>query len=260
MFDLTPPQVRRNLPPAPKQQLPRQGKFTTKVVTFYRNGDKHFKGITLPVSIRNYSTMDVLKHFLTGKVALSYGVRKIYSLSGLEVQAIEDFVDGRAYVCSSGKFSDRTPYGRADHTNSYWSTEKPMKGVRGSDRNLIINESDPTNNVLIEEFPTSRFGKFARRLSVNAVTQNPSIEPQVAQWAKPRVIQIVSNTHRASRAKILINPKTSQTFDDVLKDMSQAIMMHNPPVRKLFTWRTEDEVRWSFLYICLFKTCRSYAT
>ncbi|XP_030842588.1 77 kDa echinoderm microtubule-associated protein isoform X2 [Strongylocentrotus purpuratus] len=242
MFDLTPPQVRRNLPPAPKQQHPRQGKFTTKVVTFYRNGDKHFKGITLPVSIRNYSTMDVLKHFLTGKVALSYGVRKIYSLSGLEVQAIEDFVDGRAYVCSSGKFSDRTPYGRADHTNSYWSTEKPMKGVRGSDRNLIINESDPTNNVLIEEFPTSRFGKFARRLSVNAVTQNPSIEPQVAQWAKPRVIQIVSNTHRASRAKILINPKTSQTFDDVLKDMSQAIMMHNPPVRKLFTWRTEDEV------------------
>ncbi|XP_041480097.1 77 kDa echinoderm microtubule-associated protein-like isoform X3 [Lytechinus variegatus] len=242
MFETTPPQTRRNPLPAPKQQQPKQGKFTTKVVTFYRNGDKHFKGITLPVSIRNYATMDVLKQFLTGKVALPYGVRKIYSLSGLEVQAIEDFVDGRAYVCSSGKFSDRTPYGRSDHTNSYWSTEKPTKGIRGTDVNLITNDSDPSNNVLIEEFPTSRFGKFTRRHSVNALAKNPSIDPHVAQWAKPRVVQIVSNTHRASRAKILINPKTSQTFDDVLKDMSQAIVMLNPPVRKLFTWRTEDEV------------------
>ncbi|XP_072175162.1 echinoderm microtubule-associated protein-like 2 [Diadema setosum] len=242
MFDFTPPQTRLNKAP-PKKQQSKQGRFTTKVVTFYRNGDKHFPGVTLPLSVRKYATMDVLKTFLTGKVSLPYGVRKIYSLAGIEVQSVEDFVDGRAYVCASGQFNDRTPYGRADHTQKHWRTEKPSNGLRGSDLNLFTKDSTSnTLNVLEEDFPKSRFGNIARRHSLNLVSKNPSIDPLVAQWAKPRVIQIVSNTHRSSRAKILLNPKTSQCFDDVLKDMSPAIMLTNPPVRKLFTWRTEEEV------------------
>ena len=89
MLEASPPEARRE--PAPSKQQSKKGKFTTKVVTFYRNGDKHFKGITLPVSMRKYATMDVLKTFLTGKIPLPYGVRKIYALSAIEVQSIEDF-------------------------------------------------------------------------------------------------------------------------------------------------------------------------
>ncbi|XP_033642081.1 echinoderm microtubule-associated protein-like 2 isoform X1 [Asterias rubens] len=234
----------RYQPTAPTKPPLQEGRFTTKVVTFYRNGDKHFKGVTLPVNQRNFRQWDTLLKYLAEKIHLPYGVRYVYGLGGDQVGSIAELVDGRAYVCASGQFSRNVPYGRVEHANKHWQNRKPSVGVRGSDLELFQSEAsrrwhetfdkvggDPLVPAMAQYVPYNT--------NVNSIL---AIDPTVGQHAKPRVVVIISNTHPASRASILLNPKTTQSFEQVLRDMTPAIVMSSPPIKQLYTWRTEEAV------------------
>ncbi len=219
------------------------GKFTTKLVTFYRNGDKHFKGLQLPVSKKNFSTWDTLVNYLGEKIYLPYGVRHVYTLGGQRVTDIAQLVDGKAYVCASGEFASKVQYGKQENTAQVWQNNRPQAGIRAADRTLLNRDSnlDPEDLTGLD-YPSANPG--FRRTSVPAA-RDPFADPTMAMAAmpvagvraklKPRVITIISNTHRASRARILLNPRTAQSFEQVLRDMSTSITMTNPPIKQLFT-------------------------
>ena len=222
------------------------GKFSTRLVTFHRNGDKHFKGLQLPVSKKNFSTWDTLLNYLGDKIHLPYGVRFVYTLGGQRVTDISQLVDGKAYVCASGEFSSRTQYGKVEHTRQQWANNRPRVGIRDTDRNLFTKDSIPgpelnLNGVDSDPYYTGAAGgasNFADPTMAMAAMPVAGVRAKM----KPRVITIISNTHRASRARILLNPRTAQSFEQVLRDMSNSLTMTSSPIRQLYTWMTEEQV------------------
>ncbi|XP_071946002.1 echinoderm microtubule-associated protein-like 2 isoform X2 [Antedon mediterranea] len=213
----------------PNHAVHNKSKFKTRLVTFYRNGDKHFKGLTIPVNYKNYSTWETLLMYLGDKISLPYGVRHVYTLNGDPIHDIGELDDGRGYVCASGQFISRISYGRVKNSEKHWNNRKPSAGpLRKTDKLLFKRDHDKQQQ---EAAAASQY-----------YSNGPTTDMQQRSWAKPRAIIVVSNTNRDSRAKILLNPRTSQSFEHVLRDMSQAVMLHNPPVKQLYTWKTEEKV------------------
>lgn len=248
MFRYLPPRKRFE----PNKKPPnRKSKFATKVVTFYRNGDKHFQGIQIPVNGKLFRTWESLLSVLNGKIPLPYGVRNVYTLNGDEVQSVFDLVDGRAYVCASGQFNPRIPYGKVEFADKHWSNKRPSAGANRHTDRLLLTLADSERDgggggVKLNgrhAAASNLVGDPNLKGSLNSSTSILAIDPSVSQFAKPRVVTVISNTHRGSRAKILINPRTTQTFEQILKDVTQSIVMSNPPVKQLFTWRTEEKVK-----------------
>ena len=74
----------------------------SKRATFYRNGDKHFRGRTLIITKQRYRSFESLLEDLSKAVPLAYGVRNIFSPNGHSIDSIDDLEDGGYYICSSG--------------------------------------------------------------------------------------------------------------------------------------------------------------
>nr|XP_006815111.1 PREDICTED: echinoderm microtubule-associated protein-like CG42247-like [Saccoglossus kowalevskii] len=208
-----------------------------KLITFYRNGDRHFKGLTIPVNHRNFSTWETLLVYLSEKITLPYGVRHIYTLNGRMLGDISELEAGKGYVCAGGQFVSQIPYGKS--SERYWHNRKPTGGIRKTDRPLF-KPAGMTGVPNLSPQPLSRLSN-----------ESPTMRH------KPRIITVLSNTHRDSKAKILLNPKTTQSFEQVLRDMTQALTMRSPPIQALYTWKTEERVE-SFSQ--LFRDFRDYDT
>ncbi|XP_078617013.1 echinoderm microtubule-associated protein-like CG42247 isoform X2 [Branchiostoma floridae x Branchiostoma japonicum] len=189
-------------------------------VTFYRNGDPHWKGVNFAINNKRIRNMEALLILLSEKIPLPYGVRHVYTLGGKRLTDLTELEHGKSYVCASGEMVKGVDYGRK--TERYWHNRKPTAGKRRGE------------NYLYKEDPVDR-------LSIDS--RQSMMSDQLSPRSKPRVITIISNTHRDSRGKILLNPRTSQNFEDILKDMTGAIKMTNPPIEALYTFSTEQKVQ-----------------
>ncbi|XP_077998925.1 echinoderm microtubule-associated protein-like 2 isoform X1 [Glandiceps talaboti] len=196
-----------------------------KLVTFFRNGDRHFKGLTIPVNHKNFLTWETLLVYLGEKMKLPYGIRNVFTINGRVLRDISELEHGKGYVCASGQFVSGIPYGKSGE--KYWQNRKPTGGMRRSDR-ALFQKRDATGQPNMSPVSMSR-------------VSNES--PTNLQKLKPRIITVLSNTHRDSKAKILLNAKTTQSFEQVLRDMTQALTLRSPPIRSLYTWKTEEEVQ-----------------
>ena len=52
---------------------------------------------------------------------------------------------------------------------------------------------------------------------------------------RPLVITVISNMYRDSHEKLILNPNTTQNFEDVLADLQNMVTIPHPPVRALYT-------------------------
>ncbi|XP_070560903.1 echinoderm microtubule-associated protein-like 1 isoform X3 [Ptychodera flava] len=199
-----------------------------KRITFFRNGDRHYKGQTIPVNHRNFPSWETLLVYLGEKIKLPYGVRNVYTLSGRLLGDISELEHGKGYVCASGNFVSGIPYGQSGER--YWQNRKPTGGIRRADKPLYQRQ-DPPGMLGINVSPIPGGSRASNESPTNS------------QRSKPRVITVISNTHRDSKAKILLNAKTTQSFEEVLRDMTQALTMRTPPIRSLYTWKTEERVQ-----------------
>lgn len=90
-----------------------------KLVTFYRNGDPHFRGLRTSVSRKMFLTLETLLVWLNEKISTVTGVMFIFSLpEGTEIRDITQFVGGRSYVVSSVRRIIHVPYG--DSKERFW--------------------------------------------------------------------------------------------------------------------------------------------
>lgn len=167
-----------------------------KRITFYRNGDKHFKGVEMVVTRQRYRSFETIVEDLSKAIPLPYGVRTVFSPGGSKVTAINQLEDGRHYICSSGdQLIKNVNYG-----------EKPKDKPRSLD---VENSSGG-----------SSMSSSSRDSKVGA--GNP----------KPRVITVTSERDNNKKCKVLLNRKTVKSYEDVLNDISGMLKY---PVRELRT-------------------------
>lgn len=174
-----------------------------KRVTFYRNGDKHFKGVEMVVTRQRYRSFDTIVEDLSKAIPLPYGVRTVFSPAGSTITNINQLEDGRHYICSSGdQLIKNVNYGQKQKDKS-----------RSLDMESSPSEASPLSS-------SSRDSKFG------AGNGNP----------KPRVITVMSEYDKSKKCKVLLNRKTVKSFEDVLKDISDVLKY---PVRELYTLQGE---------------------
>ena len=172
-----------------------------KVVRFYKNGDRNFRGYHVTITPRRFRNFDNLLSELTRVTNLAQGARYVFTpTSGTRVESLEDLSDGKEYVCGSFPKLKRINYGcRPD----------------GSDRKKPINKS------------------FIPAINNNQHMQYEKIQGNV----KPKIITIIrySVTKPRKTVKVLLNKRTAQTYDQVLNDVTSAVGVDgNSGVRKLF--------------------------
>lgn len=82
----------------------RQQTKKAKRVRFYRNGDKFYPGLMIPVSNERYRSFESLTEDLTRVLGESIkvpgAVRTIFTVEGKRVASLEELEDGKCYVCS----------------------------------------------------------------------------------------------------------------------------------------------------------------
>lgn len=82
----------------------RQQTKKAKRVRFFRNGDKFYPGLVIPVSNERYRSFESLTEDLTRVLGESIkvpgAVRTIFTVEGKKVASLDDLEDGKCYVCS----------------------------------------------------------------------------------------------------------------------------------------------------------------
>ncbi|XP_064611814.1 neuronal migration protein doublecortin-like, partial [Liolophura sinensis] len=179
-----------------------------KLVTFFRNGDPYFQGFTTSVNEKDFRNLQTLMEWLTEKVDMPSGVRFVFSLQdGRQLKSLEEFKHSRCYVVSgSNKLKTSCAYG--PKKQRVWAS-KPINvdKIRSDDIHLF---QATDNNSGSRTTPSSR---------------------------RPRILTIISNLDRSSREKLILNPQTTLTFEELLSDLTSLIRVPRPPVKALFTER-----------------------
>ncbi|KAL3123054.1 hypothetical protein niasHT_001254 [Heterodera trifolii] len=80
-------------------------------IRVYRNGDAHFKGITIVLNTRQVHSIDSLLDMISEKIGLVMGCKRLFTLDGTPVKSMEQLQHNVEYVAASGMFTPAR-YGR----------------------------------------------------------------------------------------------------------------------------------------------------
>ena len=204
----------------------------THVCYFYRDGNSHTAPVKLVVNRRVYPTVDVLKDELTRRVdGLPFGVRGIYTPAGRDVvQSLTDLRHDGRYVCTTVAAKARgVDVERADALGGQvWRA-----GARpGSNKQRALNATIRGDDD--RPLPANRDG-LDRRLAWG--TSDPEHSGKSAANVQltsrsPKKITVAWYGDKIQKQTLLLSKRTSQTFEQVLDDLSG---MFKTPVRNLFT-------------------------
>ena len=164
-----------------------------KVVTFYKNGDKFFRGHKLAITPQRYRNMETLLNDLTRLLNLPLGARYVLKKSGKPIENIQEFEHGQGYICSSFPKLKNLKYGVGDNI-PYWNSSKHINKDKTTQSTKYKGHSE-------EASPRRR-----------------------SETIKPRIITVIRYGHKPRRsAKVLLNKRTAQTLDQVLDEVTAAI-------------------------------------
>ncbi|ELT98105.1 hypothetical protein CAPTEDRAFT_225952 [Capitella teleta] len=189
----------------------------TKMCFFYKDGEVHQKALKLVINQRRYRDLDILKNELTDKVPdLPFGVRSIYTPHGRTlITSLEDLEDSGNYICST-------------HRNK----------ARGVDLARVTKrtpwqQGHPSSKHLLNRYLRHRDGKTQKPPPrKKAWGQQPQDSEHLYGTRVPKKITVLKNGEPHVRHTILLNRKTSQSFEQVIEDMCQIFQMQ---IRKLYT-------------------------
>jgi len=174
-----------------------------KVVLFYKNGDRNFRGYHISVTPRRFKYFDSLLSELTRVINLPQGARYIFGVDGQAITSLDQLEDGASYVASSHHKFKKINYGAAPD---------------GGERKLKTRSFIPAH----AQTP----------MEVHDVVSKPNVN------IKPKIITVIRNGRPGMRpsVKILLNKRTAQTYDQVLNDITSAVgVSGGSGVRRLFT-------------------------
>ncbi|XP_041973651.1 serine/threonine-protein kinase GD17699 [Aricia agestis] len=197
-----------------------------KRIRFFRNGDKFYSGVTIPVLPERYRSFDSLTADLTrvlvDNVTLPSGVRTIYSLEGKKIGNLDDLEDGQSYVCSG--FGE--PFKRLDYEAATTPQSFRLSGPES------LDSASPS--------PARANNRLSRYLQTNGsnTTGNgsPRVSPAGDNVVRPRIVTILRNGVKPRKVcRLLLNKRNSPTLEHALAAITECIKLDTGCVRKVFT-------------------------
>ncbi|XP_017152593.1 serine/threonine-protein kinase GA29083 isoform X2 [Drosophila miranda] len=206
-------------------------------IKFYRNGDRFYPGITIPVSSERYRSFESLYEDLTRlleeNVKIPGAVRTIYDMVGKKITALEELEDGQSYVCSCNNEN----FKKVDYNTS----SQPLANLtlannsRTSSHRLAKLQrpvSPLKNGVLNSSAPVPVGGGAA----ANGSPLNTSRFSERDSVVHPRIVTLIRNGTKPRRIiRLLLNKRNSPSFDHVLTAITQVVRLDTGYVRKVFT-------------------------
>jgi len=158
--------------------------------TIYKNGDQWFDGFELRFRpSKDFQDLDALLSKISPKIDFTTSVAYLFDTDGNRVRKIDELEDGQGYVASNTRRFVPANYGRTGE--AFW-----MEGRR-----------------------YSRVGPYRKR-SGSSKSSGSDSKPGSGDG---KVIKIVNNEDTALSEKVLLNLKTSQTFEEVVRDLGQVL-------------------------------------
>ncbi|XP_067888765.1 serine/threonine-protein kinase DCLK3-like [Heterodontus francisci] len=216
-----------------------------RLVTFYKNGDRYFRGKALRITPHRYLSMEGLLAELSRWIPLANGVRRLYSpRGGRIVHSLAELMDGHGYVCAAFEPFRSGTYGQ----------EQPgaTTGCRAEKQALFNNlSSEPQENNLRATYPPIGRSTFGQSLSVatscNTLTHKGSCCNAVhseTRPARPRIMTVIKaggQSHK--KVTILLNRRCTQTFEQLVGDIAEALghlRGRSECVKKLYTLKGKE--------------------
>ena len=161
--------------------------FKAVKITFYKNGDKWFEGFDFRFRpLKDYTDLESLLQRISPKIDFNSPVTHLFDTDGNRVEKVEDLEDRRAYVASNSRRFKAGNYGKLGE-KFLIKRKKPRPGGRSG-------SSTPSS----------------------AGSKKPNS-------ANSKVIKIVNHDDPTLNEKVLLNLKTSQTFEEVVEDLGQVL-------------------------------------
>ncbi|CAH2068489.1 unnamed protein product, partial [Iphiclides podalirius] len=200
-----------------------------KRIRFFRNGDKFYSGVTIPVLPERYRSFDSLTADLTrvlvDNVTLPSGVRTIYSLEGRKIGKLDDLEDGQSYVCSG--FGE--PFKRLD----YEASAITPQSFRLSGPESLSDSASPS-----PARANNRLSRYLLTNGSNNTTGNGTarVSPAGDNVVRPRIVTIIRNGVKPRKVcRLLLNKRNSPTLEHALAAITECIKLDTGCVRKVFT-------------------------
>ncbi|XP_037731650.1 serine/threonine-protein kinase GE16371-like [Drosophila subpulchrella] len=207
-------------------------------IKFFRNGDRFYSGITIPVSNERYRSFESLYEDLTRlleeSVKIPGAVRTIYSMCGKKINTLDELEDGQSYVCScNNEQFKKVEYNTGSHplvnltlsNNSRSNNQRLAKNYRPA--SPLKNGSLASSNGPL----TVCGGGVDNRIPLNAsrfinrdTVVHPRIVTLIRNGSKPRHIM-----------RLLLNKRNSPSFEHVLTAITQVVRLDTGYVRKVIT-------------------------
>ncbi|CAH0722471.1 unnamed protein product, partial [Brenthis ino] len=199
-----------------------------KRIRFFRNGDKFYSGVIIPVLPERYRSFDSLTADLTrvlvDNVTLPSGVRTIYSLEGRKIGKVDDLEDGQSYVCSG--------VGEAFKRLDYEASAVTPQSFRLSGPESLSDSASPS--------PARANNRLSRYLQTNGSNSTgngtPRVSPAGDNVIRPRIVTIIRNGVKPRKVcRLLLNKRNSPTLEHALAAITECIKLDTGCVRKVFT-------------------------
>ncbi|KAF7639238.1 Doublecortin domain-containing protein [Meloidogyne graminicola] len=84
-------------------------------VRIYRNGDGHYKGLTVVLNYKQSQDINSLLDTISERIGLVLGVKRLFTTDGTQITSIEQLEHDGEYVASSGQFTPLA-YGQSPAT------------------------------------------------------------------------------------------------------------------------------------------------
>lgn len=188
-----------------------------KVCYFYKDGDINFGGVKVAVNPRIYPGIESLHSELTSKLSdLPFGVRSIYTPRGRTcIRDVSDLANEGRYVCSTYKHLVRgLDISRVSREHAWNFAARPPSGKRA-------------HNNLLRDKPERPTQVTPRR----PVWMTGSDHVLYHSKMPKKIVVSVSGEPERTQT-LLLYRRTVQTFEQVLKDLSEMFEMQ---VKKMFT-------------------------
>ncbi|XP_017857850.1 PREDICTED: serine/threonine-protein kinase GA29083 [Drosophila arizonae] len=212
-------------------------------IKFYRNGDRFYPGITIPVSNERYRSFESLYEDLTRlleeNVKIPGAVRAIYNMGGKKITALDELEDGQSYVCSCNNENFKKveyntssqPLANLTLANSSRSTNHRLAKLQRPAsplKNGALISSTGSNNA-----PASNGGGAG---VANGSPLNSSRFSERNSVVHPRIVTLIRNGTKPRKImRLLLNKRNSPSFEHVLTAITQVVRLDTGYVRKVFT-------------------------
>ena len=199
-------------------------------MSLYKNGDPWYGPIKyhfLPG--RDVTSLDSLFRSISPKMDLLNGVSYMFDTEGRRITSLEQIQENGIYICSSSKKfvpGNYGGYGGMENFKEVSEFRSPSPPPRAG----------PPTNIFRNKVPNSAAQSVSSESSGGGVRSGG----KPSSGGDGKIIRIINADQQEIRERVLLNLKTTQPFDEVVRDLGQVLK-----IRKARMMVTKDglEVR-----------------